>query len=149
MAISTGDRVKFYYIDGSTLPTLIEDSAIYALEGSHQLYVGSQLFGQGFSDVRYDSTANWDSQVTLVAERGVIYIYSDYQTSGSDVIPGFKVGDGTSYLIDMPFADTIYQNHISDTVSHITAAERTAWNNKVRCYQDAVDVENIIFTTNN
>ena len=63
-------------------------------------------------------------------------------------IPGIKVGDGNAYLIDMPFTDCLYKQHIEDTVSHITAAERTAWNNKVRCYMDTLDEERLIFTTN-
>ena len=106
--------------------------------------LASNEFG---SSVLYDTTANWNSQSTLVAQRGVVYCYSDHQTSGQTNIPGIKIGDGTSYLIDMPFIDKLYIDHLSDTTSHITSAERTAWNNKVSCHLDPTNASNVIFTT--
>lgn len=89
--------------------------------------------------VYYDLTATWDAQPTLVAEQGVIYVYSDHVTKtvvGSTVfVPGVKIGDGTSYLIDMPFLDQAVVDqiteHAEDGTIHITAAERDFWNNKV------------------
>ena len=108
-----------------------------------------ELIRQEITPIFYDTTANWDSQISLVSIRGAIYVYSDYQEDGDgNYIPGIKIGDGNAYLIDMPFTDCLYKEHIEDTVSHITAAERTAWNNKVRCYMDTLDEERLIFTTN-
>lgn len=70
----------------------------------------------------YDTTKNWNSDKTRIAQKGVIYVYSDYARTtdpgtGVEVpVPGFKVGDGTSYLIDMPFA----QGDINEEIrSHI------------------------------
>lgn len=96
-----------------------------------------------------DTTANWNAQPTLVGKAGCIYIYSDYKIdSQSRNIAGLKIGDGQAYLIDSPFIEEMLYSHLTDSVAHITAAERTAWNAKVRCYIDPNDSGNIIFTTN-
>ena len=51
----------------------------------------------------------WDSDKFFISEKNVIYIYSDYKTierQGKEIVsPGIKIGDGTSYLIDLPFLD--------------------------------------------
>ena len=104
---------------------------------------------QNSNKVLYNTTAYWNAQIATPSEEGVVYIYSDYQTDGSgNNIPGVKVGDGNAYIPDLQFIDYKYSQHLLDTVSHITAAERTAWNNKVRCYVDSTDTEKIVFTTN-
>lgn len=102
---------------------------------------------QSGSKVLYNTTESWNSRPQLIAKKGYIYVYSDYKQSDGQDIPGLKVGDGTSYLIDMPFIDKPLDDHILDTVKHITAEERTFWNNKVRCFIDPDDNGNIIFTT--
>lgn len=108
-----------------------------------------QYIDENSGKVRYNTTAYWDAQITTPSEEGVIYIYSDYQTDGEgNAIPGLKVGDGNVFIPDLQFVDYKYSQHLADTVSHITAAERTAWNNKVRVYVDSQDSENIVFTTN-
>lgn len=103
----------------------------------------------------YDTTAAWNMQPELIAERGGIYVYSDkatiYDAVGNPtLVPGIKIGDGTSYLIDMPFVgdEIIYAliQHTSNNVRHITAEERTFWNNKVSSYLDAHDGENLILS---
>ena len=105
--------------------------------------------------IYYDTTAGWNSTPALVAERGSIYVYSDRDSmddgSGNiTYIPGMKVGDGTSYLIDMPFIDLNVQNdlddHINDMIKHITQAERTSWNNKVSAFIDSQDAENLVLS---
>lgn len=98
--------------------------------------------------VFYDTTANWAKQTSLVSVRGAIYIYSDYRDDNGTDIPYLKIGDGTSYVVDLPFVGKLYDDHLVDTVKHITSSERTAWNNKVRCYLDSNDSEKLIFTTN-
>lgn len=56
-------------------------------------------------DIQYGTTEHWNSQRDLVTEKGMLYVYSDYsKTSDGKNIAGIKIGDGTSYLIDMPFA---------------------------------------------
>ena len=57
--------------------------------------------------IHYDTTENWNNNPSLVGERSHIYIYSDYKVEEIDdetvYIPAIKIGDGNSYLIDMPF----------------------------------------------
>ena len=57
--------------------------------------------------IHYDTTENWNSRTMLVGERSHIYIYSDYTSTIIDgetvLVPAMKIGDGNSYLIDMPF----------------------------------------------
>lgn len=101
----------------------------------------------GEEKIYYNTTAYWNSRPTLIAKRGYIYVYSDYKQVDNEDVAGIKVGDGTSYLIDMPFIDKPLDDHIANEVRHITSEERTFWNNKVRCFIDPNDEENIIFTT--
>ena len=113
---------------------------------------GVQLIGDlgladfGITTIYSDTTENWNSKPTMVADKGALYIYQDYDVDGQgNILPGFKVGDGTSYLIDMPFSDALMKSHMADEVIHITAEEREFWNNKNRCY---VDGETLVATKN-
>ena len=78
-----------------------------------------------------DTSENWARKTTLVSIADVLYIYTD---NNGGVI-GVKMGDGTSYVVDLPFMT-------------VTPAERNSWNNKVRCYLSSLDSENLIFTNN-
>lgn len=104
----------------------------------------------GEQEIFYGTTAYWNNQPQLISSKGCVYVYSDHTFDNlGKLIPGIKIGDGTSYLIDMPFTDEKYTQHILNLDIHITPEEREAWNNKVRCYIDEIlDPQNIIFTTN-
>lgn len=93
--------------------------------------------------IESDTTEGWNSQPSLVAKEGHLYFYTDYMTVGGVNISGVKIGDGTSYLIDLPFLDDKFQEHIGDSIVHITQAEREFWNNKNRAY---VTGEKLILT---
>lgn len=92
-----------------------------------------------------DSTINWQANSSFIPQKGDIIIFFDKTTivkDGHEIeIPGFKIGDGKAYNIDLPFVgDDIIEPlllHINDDVRHITAQERTFWNNKLNC-EDAV-----------
>lgn len=61
------------------------------------------------TSIHYDTKENWDAQRQLIAEKGHFYIYSNASTTQNEkgilvFVPGIKVGDGTSYLIDMPYS---------------------------------------------
>lgn len=67
------------------------------------------------NNVLYNTTAGWNSQAELVAKAGYLYVYIDYkQTEDNQDIAGFKVGDNTSLLIDLPFTDSIIYTSIED-----------------------------------
>jgi len=61
--------------------------------------------------VYYKTSSEWEDSASLVSERGAIYIYSDHRSitvdSQTKSVPGIKVGDGSSYLIDLPFIDSV------------------------------------------
>ena len=84
------------------------------------------------------TTEEWRQTPRLISEKNALYIYSDRDVetdpvSGQDInVPGIKVGDGTTYLIDLPFVDDIIREHIRNTDIHITPQERDFWNNKNR-----------------
>ena len=105
----------------------------------------------GDCKVLYGSTAHWNKQPKLIAQEGYLYVYRDRQIDEQGrVVAGIKAGDGSSYLIDMPFIDQLSTDHINDPVKHITNLERVFWNNKVRCYIDnpsEVHNGNLVFTT--
>ena len=133
-------------VDATFENNLNLDAEISASDQSLQADFGEVM--QGGSKVLYNTTEYWNSRPTLLAKKGYIYVYADYKKVDNQDIAGIKVGDGTSYLIDMPFTDKPLDAHTADTVAHITAEERTFWNNKVRCFVDPNDEENIVFTTN-
>lgn len=99
--------------------------------------------------ILFDTKANWDAQTTLVGKANTIYVYTDYMQSDGKNVAGIKIGDGNAYLLDNPFIDQVYYNHINDLTVHITSAEREFWNNKVRCYYSQNNRDGLlIFTTN-
>ena len=109
----------------------------------------------GLGNVYYDTTANWNQQLGLIAEEAALYIYSDYsyiedEQGNITPIAGMKIGDGSSCLIDMPFISeamsTALIEHMTDTASHTTQAEKDFWNNKVSCFLDGEDLENLIIS---
>ena len=105
------------------------------------------MYPSGECKVLYNTSEYWNSHPQLVAKKGYLYIYSDYKQIDNEDIAGIKAGDGTSYLIDMPFIDKPLDEHISNMIRHITSEERTFWNNKIRCYIDPENEQNLIFTT--
>ena len=133
-------------IDATFENTTNIDANVTASDQSVQADFG-EVYQSGDCKVLYNTTASWNSRPQLIAKRGYVYVYSDYKQSEGQDVAGMKVGDGTSYLIDMPFIDKPLDDHIADMVKHITAQEREFWNNKVRCFIDPDDDGNIIFTT--
>lgn len=87
------------------------------------------------ANVLYNTTSGWNSQVTLLSKANTLYVYTDYKTTDGEDIPGFKVGNGNAYLIDLPF--------ITDWIipGLVTTEERNFWNNKVTADIDSNDSE--------
>ena len=99
----------------------------------------------------------WNNQSHLVAENNALYVYTDYQEIDNGdgtftIVPAIKIGDGTSYLIDMPFAiptDPRVLQHITDNTIHVTAEEKEFWNNKWAGFIDPNNLNGLIFTKDN
>ena len=121
---------------------------------------GVELIGNKTSEdlkiVLRNTTDGWNSQPSLLAEENVIYIYTDYRVIDNGdgtytYVPGIKVGNGTAYLIDMPFTqaeNTDYEEHIRNNTIHVTEEEKAFWNSKWRGYIDGANPALLVFTTN-
>lgn len=74
--------------------------------------------------VAVKTTEEWQSVTEVVSKKGEVYVYSDYaQDEQGNNIPGFKIGDGNAYIIDLPFA-TLPDLRISNE-------DIARWNGKV------------------
>lgn len=97
------------------------------------------------------STSEWASTPDLVSTKGFIYVYMDKDGEGNITEVKFKIGDGTAYVIDMPFASPSqndFDAHINNQDIHVTLAEKDYWNNKWRGYLlGSTEGENLVFTT--
>lgn len=99
------------------------------------------------NNVVVDTTEGWNSQPQLIGRENIVYVYTDYLTGDNgEKIPGFKVGDGLAYLIDLPFNGDLFLQHVQDTSIHVTDAEKAFWNNKVTAFIDAENLENLVLT---
>lgn len=119
---------------------------------------GVTLFGNKTADdldlsyaPKIGTTEYWDAQISYVPRSGEIIVYSDYYTEDGQPVPAIKIGDGNAFVVDLPFLTdntrSLLEDHIRNTVVHITQAERDSWNNKVTC--DVVEINdeyNLVFT---
>ena len=102
------------------------------------------VIGGGGSKILVNTTAGWNAKPDLVGTVNTVYVYSDHHTDEQgNPIPSFKVGDGTTYLLDLPFNDDLMTQHVEDATIHITQEEREFWNNKNRA---TINGENLILT---
>ena len=68
-----------------------------------------------------NTTAYWNSHSTVVSKLDTVYVYTDFdKDENNNDIPGFKYGDGATYVDSLPF--------IAGTV---TQAMITSWDDKV------------------
>ena len=94
------------------------------------------------------TTAYFEGVKTTVPPRGQLVIFSDLRSieiTNSDnskstiTSAGIKVGDGIKTIEQLPFIDWFYWDHINDANIHVTAEEKTFWNNKITCEVSEVD----------
>lgn len=148
-----GTIVNELNIRGSaSIPVSVSGTLTNSIDASGSLSIPDTL---DRTAIHYDTKEHWDAKRSLIAKKSHIYVYSNHTTVtnsyGEDILcPGIKIGDGTSYLIDLPFAISDINpevlDHISDTVVHVSLEDRSRWDNKV--FVD-VDLENeeLIFST--
>lgn len=115
-------QVKIYR-GGQTasLPQNITDGAIYVKatdQENGEMYadIGNRRIkiGSGFKASITKTTEEWNAMnPPLLSEQGVIYIYSNARSYIEDEdivnVPGLKVGDGTSFVVDLPFVNVTAQ----------------------------------------
>lgn len=90
----------------------------------------------------YGDTERWSKLGNRISRSGRIYIYSDYTTDeNNNPVPGIKIGDGVTSVSDLPFASgwkVPRENHFADNVRHITATERSYWNNSINTLKQQI-----------
>lgn len=95
----------------------------------------------------------WNENMYYVPEPGEIIVYTNRRTIDNIDYVGIKIGDGNSYVVDLPFLgddstemlSDLIQAHIENDVAHITQAERAFWNNKINC---DIEGEVLVFNRN-
>lgn len=93
----------------------------------------------GRKEVISAMTEEWNSKPNYISVKDIIYVYTDHNVISGESIPGIKVGDGVTYLIDLPFVTGGCE---------VTQEQIDFWNNKVAIMIDPNDPENVIFYTN-
>ena len=108
-----------------------------------------------------DTTQAWNEARGFVPMQGEVIVYNDYKTMRKVIdgtertvqVPGMKVGDGQTYVQDLPFIDEELRDkimaHITNTDIHVSLAEKTFWNNKLNVDDNAELVDGaLIFNRN-
>ena len=157
--VNNTGAIAIYYNGVAISANMLTENNIYTFiyDGSHWSIVGD-ITGK---NIMIGTSSEWGEHYNYVAPRGTILIYSDHGTVTATVnnetvtktVPGIKITDGSTPVVDLPFVgDDIHaairselNDHINDNVKHITAAERTSWNNKITC-ADTVQNNNLILT---
>ena len=93
----------------------------------------------GRKEVISATTEEWNSKPNYISVKDIIYVYTDHNVISGESIPGIKVGDGVTYLIDLPFVTGGCE---------VTQEQIDFWNNKVAIMIDPNDPECVIFYTN-
>ena len=141
---SSGESIRVRDLSTSTEIYPSEKLMVVGAEDEHlvsiqtlQDYLNANLNKQ----VLFGTKAEWDAQAGLISEANKLYVYTDYSTDGSgNNLAGIKVGDGDAYLIDMPFIDEVYFNHIQNSSIHVTAGDKLRWDEAVNCYYSSGDI---------
>ena len=103
--------------------------------------------------ISIDSSEEWSQKTTYIPKNGEIIIYNDRNVIDGVSYPGIKIGDGLAYVVDLPFfgddetnaITEIVNNHIDDTQSHVSAADREFWNSKINV---ELNGESLVLTRN-
>ena len=100
--------------------------------------------------VIFNSTEYWNRYSSLISEKNTIYVYTDYkQTEDGYYIAGVKVGDGMAYVADLPFIDTLMEQHMTDATIHVTPEDKEFWNNKINVIDDVELVNGTLILNRN
>ena len=87
------------------------------------------------------TTDFWNNNKQYIPSAGEIVIYLNYRfiDEGEENkigVAGLKIGDGKTYVVDLPFLGDIDQsiyNHVNNTNIHVSEQDREFWNNKLNC----------------
>lgn len=145
------------------------EAIIYSADGTHpfsRLKIGDGTtpvidlpFIDAFSvngiNVISKSADFWNNNRQYIPTAGQIVIYLNYKliNEGEENeigVAGLKIGDGKTYVVDLPFLGDIDQsiyNHINDATIHVSEKDRAFWNNKLNC-DDEIFEETLFLNRN-
>lgn len=117
--------------------------------------VGNTGLGPNVARIEIRTTAEWSNYLQYIPTAGRIIVYSDKSVINGVPIPGIKIADGLSYVVDLPFVGDdatseilrSLSEHVNDKTIHITEQERQFWNNKVN-YDIDEGLETLILDRN-
>ena len=129
----------------------------YYINGDGVAYLWSKVENKIKHNLVYHSgtTAQWNAEI-FISEKDVLYIYTDYKAITKNnqeyFLPGLKVGDGVSYLIDLPFLNenenSVFNqtvvDHMNNDTAHITEGQRTFWNDKLNYDESQLQNETLV-----
>lgn len=115
--------------DGTTLIDITDttfDAAELPLGSVVYNAAGARVTGSAIVHHVYtDTTANWEAQTTYVPEDGDIIAYTDRDTiteGGTTYdVPGFKIGDGSTSVVNLPFVDAALEARMIEYVDDAIA----------------------------
>lgn len=102
------------------------------------------------SQVRCGSTAQWNSEPTYIPAEGQMIIYTDIVGEDGKTHSNIKIGDGSAYIVDLPFitdypvsvVEKKIDDHTADTDAHVSKEDREEWSKKLNT---SINEENLIF----
>lgn len=157
---STGAKNIYYNSVPISAGMLVEDNIYtFIYDGTNWALLGD-IIGK---NIVIHTTAEWGANSSYKPPRGTIVIYSDKGTlteivNNTEVtknVPGIKIGDGSTFVNSLPFVNddvliplrNELDAHVSNNIRHITAEERTKWNNKITC-ADRITGHTLVITKN-
>jgi len=106
--------------------------------------------------INVNTKENWATMTTYIPQKGEIDIYSNRTTIDEVDYPGIKIGDGTTYVVDLPFLGDdqtalimgMITSHTGNSNIHVTAEEKAFWNNKLNYTLDPLQAETLVLNRN-
>lgn len=140
--------VKFVQgAEGTSLPADIRPGSIYIIERDSARGVGDMYVDlpDGSNRVHIVPDVNIPNQITMVnesnistiSEDGKCYVFNQRDTEGNLIKIGVAVGDGTSYIGNLPVVDpsvTNILNNYGTTINNHTTAINTLKHTKINAY---------------
>ena len=103
-------------------------------------------------EIKSNTTSFWNNARGYIPKADTIIIYTDYSENAQAI----KIGDGTTYVQDLPFVgDDVRDDllaHINNTSIHVTSTDKETWNNKINIndtydvLHDILENETLVFT---
>lgn len=131
-------------------PTKDEVGETYALSNDYFKINLSNALGNDSSvqlPVFYGTASEMTALNSTKSQAGAIYIYSDYrENQNGSKVPGIRLGDGNAYVGDLPYQDADFLQHMNNTTIHVSAFDRSKWDDKVTCFISPSNPQEIVFT---